>query len=177
MGPADCGSSGMDTNSFRVCVRTARSEPIRPVPEPADFRWHADSRPVDLIEKHDVTGVLRITDHKTGKPPERPPINIGGASPATAAVQPGGGAIAGIGCRDGAPVYCTHAELYRSHIAIKDQGRTRSNLRWIRLRITFDGSFLRRRTRMLAAIATITWCAARTRHFGSRGNRVRNWSR
>jgi ATP-dependent helicase/nuclease subunit B len=33
---------------------------------------------IDLVEKHTRTGVLRVTDHKTGKPPERIPAYTGG---------------------------------------------------------------------------------------------------
>jgi CRISPR/Cas system-associated exonuclease Cas4 (RecB family) len=33
---------------------------------------------IDLVEKHTRTGALRVTDHKTGKPPERIPAYTGG---------------------------------------------------------------------------------------------------
>jgi CRISPR/Cas system-associated exonuclease Cas4 (RecB family) len=33
---------------------------------------------IDLIEKHPVRGTLRITDHKTGKPPQELPKYVGG---------------------------------------------------------------------------------------------------
>ncbi len=39
---------------------------------------------MDLVERHRSRGVLRITDHKTGKPPDRLPASIGGGS----ALQP-----------------------------------------------------------------------------------------
>jgi ATP-dependent helicase/nuclease subunit B len=39
---------------------------------------------IDLIEQQAGTGKLRITDHKTGKPPEQYPVSIGGG----AALQP-----------------------------------------------------------------------------------------
>jgi RecB family exonuclease len=32
---------------------------------------------IDVIEQHE-SGVLRVTDYKTGKPPEKPPVQIGG---------------------------------------------------------------------------------------------------
>lgn len=32
---------------------------------------------IDLVERHRLTGVLRITDHKTGKAPDPPPVSIG----------------------------------------------------------------------------------------------------
>ncbi len=33
---------------------------------------------IDLVEKHRTRGVLRVTDHKTGKCPENPPAYVGG---------------------------------------------------------------------------------------------------
>jgi len=33
---------------------------------------------IDLLERHATRGVLRVTDHKTGKPPENPPAYVGG---------------------------------------------------------------------------------------------------
>ncbi|HLH41651.1 MAG TPA: PD-(D/E)XK nuclease family protein [Bryobacteraceae bacterium] len=33
---------------------------------------------IDLIERHADSGVFRVTDHKTGKPPERVPLYVGG---------------------------------------------------------------------------------------------------
>jgi CRISPR/Cas system-associated exonuclease Cas4 (RecB family) len=33
---------------------------------------------IDLVERHSTRGVLRVTDHKTGKPPENPPAYVGG---------------------------------------------------------------------------------------------------
>jgi CRISPR/Cas system-associated exonuclease Cas4 (RecB family) len=35
---------------------------------------------IDLIEQQAGTGKLRITDHKTGKPPEQHPVSIGGGA-------------------------------------------------------------------------------------------------
>jgi len=35
---------------------------------------------IDLIEKHPVRGTLRITDHKTGKPPQDLPMYVGGGA-------------------------------------------------------------------------------------------------
>jgi RecB family exonuclease len=40
---------------------------------------------IDLVEKHRTRGVLRVTDHKTGKAPEQEPIYVGGG----AVLQPG----------------------------------------------------------------------------------------
>jgi CRISPR/Cas system-associated exonuclease Cas4 (RecB family) len=33
---------------------------------------------IDLVERHATRGVLRVTDHKTGKSPENPPAYVGG---------------------------------------------------------------------------------------------------
>jgi RecB family exonuclease len=33
---------------------------------------------IDLVERHATRGVLRVTDHKTGKAPENPPAYVGG---------------------------------------------------------------------------------------------------
>jgi CRISPR/Cas system-associated exonuclease Cas4 (RecB family) len=33
---------------------------------------------IDLVEKHTSRGILRVTDHKTGKPPEKVPAFVGG---------------------------------------------------------------------------------------------------
>lgn len=33
---------------------------------------------IDLVERHSTRGVVRVTDHKTGKPPENPPAYVGG---------------------------------------------------------------------------------------------------
>jgi ATP-dependent helicase/nuclease subunit B len=35
---------------------------------------------VDLVEKHRTRGVYRVTDHKTGKPPDRHPGSVGGGA-------------------------------------------------------------------------------------------------
>ncbi|MBX9599463.1 MAG: PD-(D/E)XK nuclease family protein [Bryobacteraceae bacterium] len=35
---------------------------------------------VDLVEKHRTRGVYRVTDHKTGKPPDRVPGSVGGGA-------------------------------------------------------------------------------------------------
>jgi CRISPR/Cas system-associated exonuclease Cas4 (RecB family) len=40
-------------------------------------RLHLKGR-IDLVERHRLRGILRVTDHKTGKPPERPPVAVGG---------------------------------------------------------------------------------------------------
>jgi CRISPR/Cas system-associated exonuclease Cas4 (RecB family) len=33
---------------------------------------------IDLVERHATRGILRVTDHKTGKPPEKTPAYVGG---------------------------------------------------------------------------------------------------
>jgi CRISPR/Cas system-associated exonuclease Cas4 (RecB family) len=33
---------------------------------------------IDLVERHVTRGTLRVTDHKTGKPPQPPPVYTGG---------------------------------------------------------------------------------------------------
>jgi ATP-dependent helicase/DNAse subunit B len=35
---------------------------------------------IDLVERHATRGVLRVTDHKTGKPPDNPPAYVGGGA-------------------------------------------------------------------------------------------------
>jgi CRISPR/Cas system-associated exonuclease Cas4 (RecB family) len=35
---------------------------------------------IDLVEKHEIRGTLRVIDHKTGKAPERPPVWVGGGT-------------------------------------------------------------------------------------------------
>jgi superfamily I DNA/RNA helicase len=40
---------------------------------------------IDLVEKHRTRGVLRVTDHKTGKAPEQEPVYVGGGG----ILQPG----------------------------------------------------------------------------------------
>jgi ATP-dependent helicase/nuclease subunit B len=39
---------------------------------------------IDLVEKHQTSGTLRVIDHKTGRAPERPPVWVGGGG----ALQP-----------------------------------------------------------------------------------------
>jgi ATP-dependent helicase/nuclease subunit B len=39
---------------------------------------------IDLVERHESRGTLRVIDHKTGKAPERPPVYVGGGQ----ALQP-----------------------------------------------------------------------------------------
>ena len=35
---------------------------------------------IDLVEKHEIRGTLRVIDHKTCKPPEREPVYVGGGA-------------------------------------------------------------------------------------------------
>src|SRR5438093_13465763 len=39
---------------------------------------------IDLVERHQTSGTLRVIDHKTGKAPDRPPVWVGGGG----ALQP-----------------------------------------------------------------------------------------
>jgi CRISPR/Cas system-associated exonuclease Cas4 (RecB family) len=39
---------------------------------------------IDLVERHETRGTLRVIDHKTGKAPDRPPVYVGGGT----ALQP-----------------------------------------------------------------------------------------
>jgi ATP-dependent helicase/DNAse subunit B len=96
------------------------------VPEPAViFEGMPIRGSVDLIEKHDATGVLRITDHKTGKPPEHLPLNVGGGRHLqpllySLAVEQ----LLGSRVEMARLSYCTHRGNYTDlYIAIKDQGR------------------------------------------------------
>ncbi len=69
---------------------------------------------IDLIERHSTRGTLRVVDHKTGKPPDRPAAVVGGGT----ALQPLLYALAaetGLGARveSGRLFYCTQRGNYR----------------------------------------------------------------
>ena len=50
-------------------------------PEPAVLTGGAQVRgSIDLVERHRLRGVLRVTDHKTGKPPDPQPVCIRGGT-------------------------------------------------------------------------------------------------
>jgi CRISPR/Cas system-associated exonuclease Cas4 (RecB family) len=69
---------------------------------------------IDLVERHRSTGVIRITDHKTGRPPDRQPAFVGGGAVlqpllyALAAEQ-----IIGQPVSSGRLFYCTQRGGYR----------------------------------------------------------------
>ncbi len=48
--------------------------------EPVDVAGVRARGSIDLVERHRSRGVLRITDYKTGKPPEREPAYVGGGT-------------------------------------------------------------------------------------------------
>ena len=83
---------------------------------------------IDLIERHRSSGQLRITDHKTGKPPDQPPVYVSGG----ALLQPLLYALAAERLL-GAPVessrlsYCTQRGNYTQfEIPITDRARERT---------------------------------------------------
>ena len=80
---------------------------------------------VDLVEKHTTQPLLRITDHKTGKPPERWPVYVGGGT----VLQPVLYALAmeellGLPVESGRLFYCTQRGGYREMVVrLNDQSR------------------------------------------------------
>ena len=83
---------------------------------------------IDLIERHIETGVLRVTDHKTGKPPQRVPLFVGGGR----AMQPllyglASLQILGAKVEDGRLFYATQRGGYQS-IRIELNERSRAFL-------------------------------------------------
>ena len=83
---------------------------------------------IDLVERHAERGSLRVTDHKTGKAPERAPLAVGGGS----ALQPLMYALAaerllGSPAESGRLSYCTHRGGY-GHIDIAADQRNRAFL-------------------------------------------------
>ncbi|MGH7485398.1 MAG: PD-(D/E)XK nuclease family protein, partial [bacterium] len=83
---------------------------------------------IDLVERSRVSGHLRITDHKTGKAPDQPPVYVGGG----ASLQPLLYALAAEQIL-GAPVessrlwYCTQRGNYSQvEISITDRARERA---------------------------------------------------
>jgi RecB family exonuclease len=80
---------------------------------------------IDLVERHATRGVLRVTDHKTGKAPENPPAFVGGGL----FLQP---LLYGLAARQllhaevesGRLLYATQRGEYRhAEIAITDRSR------------------------------------------------------
>ena len=83
---------------------------------------------IDLVERHTERGSLRVTDHKTGKTPERAPLAVGGG----AALQPLMYALAaerllGSTAESGRLSYCTQRGGYQ-HIDIAADQRNRALL-------------------------------------------------
>ncbi len=80
---------------------------------------------VDLVEKHSSQPLLRITDHKTGKPPERQPLYVGGGT----VLQPTLYALAmeqllGQPVESGRLFYCTQRGGYKEMVVrLNDQSR------------------------------------------------------
>ena len=83
---------------------------------------------IDLVERHAERGTLRVTDHKTGKMPERAPLAVGGG----AALQPlmyslAAERLLGSTAESGRLSYCTQRGGYR-HIDIAADQRNRAFL-------------------------------------------------
>ena len=82
---------------------------------------------IDLLERHRIRPVLRVVDHKTGKPPEREPVSVGGG----AILQPALYALAaekllGLAVETGRLHYCTQRGGFRTcDIAIDQATRMR----------------------------------------------------
>jgi len=82
---------------------------------------------IDMVERHRTRGVLRVVDHKTGKPPEREPVSVGGG----AILQPALYALAaevllGQAAESSRLDYCTQRGGFRSFdIAIDSPTRMR----------------------------------------------------
>jgi CRISPR/Cas system-associated exonuclease Cas4 (RecB family) len=82
---------------------------------------------IDLVEQHLGSGQVRVTDHKTGKPPDRTPLFVGGGE----ALQPliYALAIEGIMNRaveSGSLYYCTPRGGYqRIEIVVTEEARER----------------------------------------------------
>jgi len=82
---------------------------------------------IDMVERHRTRGVLRVVDHKTGKPPEREPVSVGGG----AVLQPALYALAaevllGQAAESSRLDYCTQRGGFRSFdIAIDSPTRMR----------------------------------------------------
>ena len=80
---------------------------------------------IDLIEKHPARGTLRITDHKTGKPPQELPKYVGGGARAAAAgVRHGGRDVAGRITRRSSRLYLLHPARRLSRRCLSTSRRT-----------------------------------------------------
>ncbi len=82
---------------------------------------------MDLVEQHRPSGALRVVDHKTGKPPDKPPVSVGQGT----VLQPllyalAGEALWGKPVESGRLFYCTQRGGYqRIDIAATPQARDR----------------------------------------------------
>jgi CRISPR/Cas system-associated exonuclease Cas4 (RecB family) len=80
---------------------------------------------IDLIERHVESGILRVTDHKSGKAPERVPLFVGGGR----ALQPllyglAAGQILGAKVESGRLFYATQRGGYQAmRIELNDRSR------------------------------------------------------
>jgi len=93
---------------------------------------------IDLVEAHATRGVLRVTDHKTGRPPERPPAFVGGGKtlqPALYALS--ASQLLGQPVESGRLFYATQRGGYQQ-IAVLVNDRTRAFL--ARFLANVDGS-------------------------------------
>jgi RecB family exonuclease len=93
---------------------------------------------IDLVERHATRGVLRVTDHKTGKAPENPPAYVGGGL----FLQPllyglAAGRLLGTEVESGRLLYATQRGEYK-HAEIKITERSRAILG--KLLLNIDGS-------------------------------------
>jgi CRISPR/Cas system-associated exonuclease Cas4 (RecB family) len=82
---------------------------------------------IDLVERHSATGTLRVTDHKTGKPPKDRPQYVGGG----AILQPllyahAAETLLGQSVESGRLFYCTQRGDFSSiDIPLNDDSRQR----------------------------------------------------
>jgi ATP-dependent helicase/nuclease subunit B len=82
---------------------------------------------IDLVERHQTRGTLRVIDHKTGKAPERPPVWVGGG----AALQPllyalSAEAVLGATVESAQLSYCTQRGNYQKvEISVTPDTRNR----------------------------------------------------
>jgi ATP-dependent helicase/nuclease subunit B len=66
---------------FELGFGLQRDDRRDPASTPAEAVLDSGARlrgSIDLVEKHQTRGTLRVIDHKTGKSPDRPPVYVGG---------------------------------------------------------------------------------------------------
>jgi RecB family exonuclease len=99
--------------------------PDAPSPEAHILNQYQLRGSVDLVEKHATQPLLRITDHKTGKAPDKPPLYVGGGT----VLQPVLYALAmeellKTPVESGRLFYCTQRGGYREMVVrLNDQSR------------------------------------------------------